>query len=145
MLCAGTMRRPGWKTVDANERTKPDYLAWIPPLPEAVTSQKWDEVEWIHGITSVYPWEAERLLVEVKSILVPDGKLVLEQPDFSKADRLEWIFGDPRPHDPLHMNRWAYTPESLTMLLDRAGFSRIEVLPAKHHFPARDFRIECSR
>lgn len=144
MFCAGRMRRPGWKTLDADERASPDFLARIPPLPDGVASQKWDEIEWIHGITSVYPWEAEQLLVEIKNVLIPNGRLVLEQPDFAKADRIEWIFGDPASRNPLIMNRWAYTPESLTGMLMAAGFQNVVVMPAEHHIRERDFRVEAT-
>jgi hypothetical protein len=142
MLCAGLARREGWKTLDANPAYAPDYLASIPPLPDVVRAELWQEIEWIHGITSLYPWDAATLLEEIRAVLVPGGKLVLEQPDLAKADRTEWMFGDPSLRNPLHMNRWGYTPYSLAAALEQAGYPSIEILPAQHHLPARDFRIE---
>ena len=142
MLCAGVTRRAGWKTLDASPERGADYIATIPPLPEEVKATKWDEIDWIHGIAALYPWQAEEALREIRGVLAPDGKLVLEQPDLSRCSTVEWIFGDPTSRDPLHMNRWGYTPISLTGLLLRLGFGRIEVLPAQHHHPERDFRVE---
>jgi len=144
MIGAGVHRRHGWMVLDANPQAGGDYIATIPPLPDAVKAIKWDEIEWIHGITSLYPWDAETVLAELRSVLSPGGKLVLEQPHFHQAkERLEWIFGDAASFkNPLLMNRWAYTPESLVNALRVAGFGSCEILPAQHHKPERDFRIE---
>lgn len=147
MLCAGIVRRDGWKTLDC----KPghDFVATIPPLPEAVKAIQWDEIEWVHGITSLYPWEGIATLIELRNALCKGGKLVLEQPDARKcnaAEHPDWIFGDPKLGEPLHMNKWCFTPETLVAMLNGVGgFSRIEILPAQHHVPARDFRVEAYR
>lgn len=146
ILCAGKTRRSGWKTLDANPTCEPDYVCNIPPLPSEVTSIKWNTVEWIHGITSFYPWEAADLLMEIHEILADDGKLILEQPDFNRvAGRMEWIFGDPTFADPLHMNRWGWSPGSLTAALEIAGYSKVMTGPAKYHNINRDFRAEAWR
>lgn len=146
MLCAGHARREGWKTLDADSSTKPDFWARIPPLPADLWMEAaWDEIEMVHGITSMYPWQARELLKEIKIVLKPDGRLTLEQPNAEIAlasGRIEWIFGDPSYENPFIMNRWAYTPGALSNLLSHAGFTRLEVLPAQHHVPERDFRIE---
>lgn len=143
ILCSGRTRRPGWKTLDANPVHEPDFLCSIPPLPKSVTSVMWDEIEWIHGVTSFYPWDAEKILLELVRCL--SGKLVLEQPDSNMihlAKHPEWAFGDPSLGNPLHMNKWSYSPSSLAHLLGQCGFKEIEILPAQYHSPKRDFRIE---
>lgn len=149
MICAGSMRRPGWKTLDADERTKPDFHALIPPLPFEVHAIKWNEVEWIHGITSLFPWEGLAVLREIRDILAPEGKLVLEQPDARIAAKYllnggdpRWLFGDPADKNPGIMNRWAFTPDALYQTLREAGFSRVVATVARHHVPERDFRME---
>lgn len=141
MLCAGVHRREGWKTLDQNPEFGADFIARIPPLPAAVKAVSWDEIELIHGITSFYPWEAMDLLAGLHDVIAPAGKLILEQPDFRRAIKVEWVFGDPVPRNPLHLNRWGYTPESLAAAVKQAGFRRIVILPAEHHNPLRDFRI----
>jgi predicted SAM-dependent methyltransferase len=143
MIGAGIGRREGWKTLDANPRREPDYLAMIPPLPAGVKAIVWDEIEWVHGITSLYQWDAEAVIKEIHAALAPGGKLILEQPDFSKAiARVDWIFGDPALKDPLHMNKSGWTRNSLAQLLQVAGFSKIHIMRAHYHLPERDFRIE---
>lgn len=146
MLGSGIFKRDGWKTLDCNPVHHPDFLATIPPLPDAVKAVDWDEIEWIHGITSLVPWEGEQVLLEIYSVLPEEGKLVLEQPNFTKAHATkEWVFGDPLLRNKEHMNRWAYEPMDLIELLDRIGYRRITLLPAQHHVPERDFRVEAWR
>ncbi len=143
-----TGRREGWKTLDCKPGA--DYVALVPPLPREVRNQMWDEIELIHGIGQLYPWDGEALLKEIRTILKPDGVLILEQPDMSVAaaqvtsfrPKAEWIYGDPGPRDPLHMVKWGYSPQSLSELLSFCGFTRQELKPAQYHVPARDFRIE---
>lgn len=141
LLCSGSMIREGWKTLDAAGDV--DFLCSIPPLPPLEESL--DEAELIHGIASFQPWEAKQLLEDVYSALNPGGKLTLEQPDLRVVcgiGRPQWIWGDPVPQNPMHMNKWGYTPCSLSALLQDVGFTRIRVLPAQYHIPERDFRIE---
>ena len=141
MICAGSVRREGWQTLDC----KPgyDFVTILPHIPREVSAIQWDEMEWIHGITSLYPWDGESVLVELRRCLKDGAKFVLEQPDFNKAkERVEWVFGD---GEPMNRNKWAYTPESLTALLLKCGYSLVEILPAQHHLPTRDFRAEAYR
>lgn len=150
ILCAGPTRRSGWQTLDSSPVHGPDICATIPPLPPVVKLIKWDAIELVHGITSFYPWEAQQLLGEIRNVLEPDGVLILEQPDvdivaaslIGSSAKVRWMFGDPSYKDPAFMNKWGYTPASLTAALNEAGFTRIEVKPAQYHLPSRDFRIE---
>ncbi len=141
IMAGVTGHREGWKTLDCKPGA--DYVALVPPLPREVRSQQWDEIELIHGIGQLYPWDGEALLKEIRAILKPDGVLILEQPNFVIASsEPEWTYGDPGPRDPLHMVKWGYSPQSLCELLSFCGFTRQELKPAQYHVPARDFRIE---
>lgn len=145
MLGAGGYRRDGWKTLDVDRRKEPDFVCELPNLTPEVKAIQWDQIEWIHGITSLTRWDAETVLVELRKILAPGGKLVLEQPNFLRAmesRRPDWLFGDPSLKNPFHMNHWSYAPEELLGMLKAAGFRRAEILPAIHHVPDRDFRVE---
>lgn len=149
LLFAGAVRRDGWVTLDGNPDRGCDITALVPPLPPEVTERRWDAVEWVHGIGSIYPWDAATLLAELRAVLSPDGVLMLEQPDaglVAQAMLLNprfvwWMFGDPSFREPLHMNRWAYTPASLEAAVREAGFTRVDVVPPRRH-PERDFRLE---
>jgi hypothetical protein len=151
MLCAGMTKREGWLTLDSNPANTPDILDTIPPLPEQVLSEKWDEIEWIHGIGSLHTWEAKEVLGQIQRILNPNGLLVLEQPNLISVAReilydpskTWWMFGDPTHRNPAMMNRWCYSPASLTEMLKEFGFSRVSVFDAQHHGATkRDFRVE---
>lgn len=145
LLCSGPTSREGWRRLDANAKFSPDFLASIPPLPTDVAAVKWDVVELIHGITSFYPWDAEQVLMELRAVMADGGTLILEQPDASKCDPAtypEWLFGNPQFKNPMHMNRWAYTPDRLTRLVNKCGFPIVRIFEAQHHNPQRDFRLE---
>ncbi|OGO27212.1 MAG: hypothetical protein A2W33_04340 [Chloroflexi bacterium RBG_16_52_11] len=145
---AGIHHPEGWHTLDCDPATTPDILATIPPLPPEVLCHSWDEIKWIHGITSLYPWEAEQVLREIQGILFPGGKLVLEQPDLDlvlRHGKVEWLFGDPSHKNPLIMNKWAYSPDTLSELVRHCGFENIEILPATYHNAVRDFRIKARK
>lgn len=160
LLLSGPIKREGWYTLDANPAFKADYVRPVPPLNMAPESL--DEVELIHGISVFHKWEAEQLLRELYVALVPGGKLILEQPNIQFAAEVlagtrppivgtdpgqsdMWvIYGDPGPREPLHCNKWGWTPKTLTDALVEAGFSAegITEKPAQSHVPGRDFRIE---
>lgn len=148
MLCAGTTKREGWKTLDCNGIHMPDYIATLPAIPDTVRKVEWDEIELIHGITSFHLWEAWQLLREIHLCLAVGGKLVLEQPNleyilaFNRPVRLEWLFGDPLLKNPAHMNKWAYSPSSLGAMLTKCGYQDLAFKEAQHHNLLRDFRVE---
>lgn len=155
-------RRSGWTTLDGSG--KPDILATVPPLPEQVTAQLWDEIEMIHVIEHFPLWEARDILLSCWQILKPGGKLVLEQPNIEYAAKVllgqerkprghkdqfdMWpLYGDPSHKDRSYCHCWGYTPKTLTDELLRVGFNpdAISTLRARSHFPVRDFRIEAVR
>ena len=162
MIGAGRTRRKGWTTLDADPRSRADIIAAVPTLPTEVTSTKWDEVEMIHVIEHFYLWEARQLLREIRGVLAPGGKLVIEAPNILYAARVlcgieqprnhsgqfdMWpMYGDPRHRNPLFGHRWGYSPNSMRSELVMAGFDEdaIVVKHARHHVPVWDFRVECS-
>lgn len=160
LLLAGDMRRPGWKTLDANPVCGPDILRTLPPL--AVEAGSCEEIELCHGIGHFFKWEAEALLHEIYLALAPGGMLTLEQPNLMYAARVlvgledpipgtvpgqcdMWpLYGDPNHKDQLHGIKWGWTPETLTDALVVAGFKRewVRGAEARYHLPVRDFRLE---
>lgn len=145
MLCSGIHKREGWLTLDADPANHADFCETIPPIPQCLAAREWDEIEWVHGISSLYPWDGLEVLKGLRKIIKPDGVLILEQPDFNKliqGERVNWFFGDPGPRNPLIMNRWAYTSFTLGAMLQESGFTRCQPMEAQHHVPSRDFRIE---
>lgn len=144
LLCAGSTRREGWKSLDMKGG---DYQAVIPPLPIDVLAVQWDEIEWIHGINAFYPWEGNQILHALHVCMRPGGLLVLEQPNFDMLREMDdapvqWFFGDPGPKDQYHMAKWCWSPMALTAAVQAAGFRDAQIKPAEHHVPSRDFRLE---
>lgn len=163
MIGTGTETRrykqDGWVTLDANPKWGPDILATVPPLPDEVTSNKWDEVCGIHFIEHIYLWEARQLLAELYEVVAPGGKLILEQPNIEYAAKALlgkvtvpahdakfyhiWaLYGDQGTKDPLWCHKFGYTPDSLSEVAETAGWDKVVILPARYHRPVRDFRLE---
>lgn len=169
ILGSGDWHWEGWTTVDANPANAPDFVAALPPLPDAVARQRWDTIMAIHFIEHIAVWEAESLLRDCYSILNDGGKIILEMPNIEYCAKVllglvqelpqdvsgeyagqfsTWgFYGDPNHHDVLMLHRWGYSPRSITELLVKIGFKigDIEVLPAIYHRPIRDMRIEARR
>lgn len=117
-------------------------------------TQQWQIVEMIHFLEHLYLWDARAQLRQIRAVLVPGGKLVvevpnigyaacvlcgLEQPPRGAAGQFDmWpLYGDPSHQNPLFGHRWGYTPESLVEELVGAGFARdpIRVFGACIIFP----------
>lgn len=164
LIGAGADKRPGWVSLDANPAHAPDHVAVVPPLPAAVRDTSWDVIEADHFIGLVFRWAVVELIQEFYQALASTGMLVLEQPNIeycarvllgletppaATADQFSYwgFYGDPTHRDPFHSYRWGYTPQTLSDVLVEGGFQRdrIAVLPALHHQPRRDFRIEARK
>lgn len=164
MIGAGGSRAAGWKTLDADPRSRADYIAEVPPLPDEVKSERWEAIEMIHVIEHFYQWDAMTLLRECFDILEPGGRLILEAPNIEFAAAVIaglvkppkgspgqfdlWpLYGDPTRRNPLYGHRWGWSPSSLSKALVDVGFneSNVVTMRAKHHFPIRDFRVEARR
>lgn len=142
-LMSGIFKPSGYVTLDGEHTA--DIQATVPPLPPAVWETEWNEVLWLHGPAQVYPWQLNEMLRDIHDVLIDSGKLIMETPHREKvlaSGRPEWVFGDPEPCEPMHMTKWAYTPEELVLMARAAGFRFVTVLPAEFHVPGRDFRIE---
>lgn len=158
-------RRDRYITVDGQHGA--NYLAHIPPLPDAVFDYTFDMVEAYHFWEHLYLWEAEQLAREVCSVLAPGGVLILELPNLAKCCEMilhpekipvkddaprhpdprftVWgIYGDQEGHagNVFQAHKWGYTPESLMKQLLDAGFKKAQVLPPTRGQWERDMRIE---
>lgn len=157
-------KREGWVTLDAHPRSNADIVGGVPPLPDAIKDQSCEAIEMIHFLEHLYLWDARELLVACHRALKVGGKLIIECPNIEYAARVlcgvespprgapgqfdMWpLYGDPNHKDPLYGHRWGYTPESLERELKSVGFQRLGIcrLPARSHFPVRDFRLEATR
>lgn len=166
-LGCGDKILPGYINVDFAESRKgntPDVIADLRKMefPEGYA----DEIMAIHVIEHFYVWEAEEMLQHWRSILKPNGVIVLECPniltaaknlvanpiDASRADgkagqNAMWpLFGDPGWRDPLMCHKWGYTPHTLIELMKKCGYKSVRQEKAmfKQREP-RDMRIVGAR
>jgi predicted SAM-dependent methyltransferase len=165
-VCSGRHVLDGWTNVDAvvsnhpkARGKKPEILADMRsiPLPDGCA----DELMCIHGIEHVLPWEAEDAVREWHRLLKVGGTLVIECPDLIKCCKnvisgykvkdkhpdqmgLWGLYGDNTLRDPFMMHRYAYSPSSMTKLLERNGFTKIRSEHPQWHGAGarmRDMRV----
>jgi SAM-dependent methyltransferase len=162
-LGCGDKLLPGYINVDAassRQGIKPDVLCDIRRL-NVFKSNCADIILAVHVIEHFYAWEAIPLLQEWKRVMKPGGKIVLECPNLLSACQMilanpkqasdpgtegrfgMWpLYGDPQWQDPLMCHRWAYTPKSLQLVCQRAGFVEVQQEPAEFKLrEPRDMRI----
>jgi len=160
---AGHRRIPGYTGIDAVERPGADIIATADKIP--LGDGCCDEILAVHLLEHMFPWEAPRALAEWHRLLQPGGLLVLELPNLLKccenvlANRVDFgkhpdqlgmwgLFGDNRTEDPFMMHRWAYSPATLTALLQACGFVKVRE-EVTHFHPAgranRDMRLTARR
>ena len=162
-LGCGDKILPGYINIDTASQRKdknPDIVADIRDL-KTIKSSIADEILAVHVIEHFYYWEVIPLLTGWSRILKSGGKIILECPNLLHACQLivnnptksslpdqngqmsMWsLYGDPSWKDPLMCHKWAYTPESLTRVLQQAGFIDVKQEAAKFKLrEPRDMRI----
>lgn len=114
-----------------------------------------DEAMAIHVIEHFYVWEVVDVLIEWRRVLKPGGLLILECPDVLKAasnlvkrtdpqESIWGIYGDPLECNEYMSHKWGWTPETLTLYLQQAGFGKIREADPQWHGKRklRDMRLE---
>ena len=147
-------------TASSRLGNKPDVIADIRDLKNIKTSIA-DEILAVHVIEHFYHWEVSNLLEGWKRVLKTGGKIVLECPNLLYACKMlvddpikaalpgkegqmsMWpLYGDPSWKDSLMCHKWAYTPQSLMLVLKNAGFKDIKQEAAQFKLrEPRDMRI----
>ncbi len=154
---------PGYINIDAavsRAGLKPDIVADIRDLKNIKTGIA-DEILAVHVIEHFFYWEVVSLLSGWRRILKSGGKIVLECPNLLFACQMivnnpekcsqsgkdgqmsMWsLYGDPSWKDPLMCHKWAYTPDSLKLVMKKAGFIQLRQEPAQFKLrEPRDMRI----
>lgn len=161
-------QKDGWTCLDGQSDIGADIVAVLPPLPDEVTSQEWDEICAIHFIEHLFYEDAKELITQIYEVLKPGGKLVLEQANLEyvckvvlgqvqpPTGKYPWMGGNsnwcgiwnlyPQPHmvkgNLLNHHLYGYTPQSLTELVKECGFKTVVIGHAFSHVVERDFKLE---
>lgn len=129
-LGCGNRRQDGFVNVDLHLSHATDYVADIKNLP--CPSASVERIECYHVIEHIPHREVAKYVDEWHRLLEPEGKLVVECPDFDRAveeylagneERLFNIYG--RQRFPGDTHRYGYNSARLKMLLEEAGFSSV--------------------
>lgn len=147
--CGGT-KVAGYVNCDVDPLVKPDVVCPADRLP--FDDESADEIMAIHVFEHFYPYDVPGVLVEWRRVLRAGGRLVLELPDLYKCCKnfitAPWhephgifgIYGDPKYGTEFMLHKYGYTPESLSRILDEAGFRDIRSKRPEYHRGARDVR-----
>lgn len=108
----------------------------------------------IHFIEHLLLWEVAPTLKEWLRCLKPGGELIVELPDAyicmlnvvsGHQDPylgIIGIYGDPTEKREEMLHRWAWSPKTLTKMLESCGYVKIREEVAKYKRPiVRDFRL----
>lgn len=148
-LGCGYRAFPGFINIDMNWTSATDYTCNIAKLPCPDGSV--ERIETYHVIEHIPRPQVEQVLREWHRVLMPDGVLVMECPDFARnieellhgnETSMYSIFGKQRfPGDAHH---WGYTKSTLSELVKQVGFSRVVAPPAQDYHAEREpcIRVE---
>lgn len=153
-LGCGATYRPGYVNVDSSPDGVADVRADAVLLPFRPSTFR--RIEMIHLVEHLGYADALLALAESFRVLAPGGGLVIETPDpeasfrwfldhedqESRAGLLSWIFGMDRPG---YGHRLLYPAGLIGPMLQRAGFTRPRVEPARHHLYAPGLRVTAEK
>lgn len=151
---AGKTELPDYTTVDADESTKPDWVARCWDLP-------WEDqsaiaVESRHLFEHLTLMEAKQTMAEWSRVLRKGGTLTIECPDMSKClmmiqsqepEQLKFglmgLYGDPAGilgmsrYNSFQQHKWAWNPETLSQLMEFYDFVDIKLEPVVQDWRCR--------
>ena len=149
-LGCGGRHFTGYENIDIRKTRTTDLVCNIKKLPYPNNSVAL--IETYHTIEHLPRHDFPRALREWQRVLIPNGKLIIECPDFDKTvqeylvgaeNRLNNIFGLQRFAGDTHL--FGYNFKRLKILLEQAGFSRIMETPPQDSHTNKEpcLRIEC--
>lgn len=126
------LRPTGYKTVDLDEKYKPDYLADACDLTciasnsvsEVYASAILEHISWPKGFKALSEWARVLTIGGELKISVPDMKMLcsLVAQGVNPSHCIGMIYGTERWHNPLEAHQYGFTRETLTEMLHVLGF-----------------------
>lgn len=138
-LGCGRQRKEGFINIDYNKTRATDYVLDVLNLPFPPNSV--EQIENYHLIEHISIKDIRRVLKSWQEILKPEGKLIMEFPDFDKnveaylaghEERLNNVFGAQRFPGDVHLWGWNY--ERMKSELEKQDFVKIrQEKPQDYH------------
>ena len=148
-LACGGIRLPGFVNIDHRHTTATDFVCDVTKLPHL--SDSVELIESYHFIEHISHTKVHAMLREWHRVLKPQGRLVIECPDFDRAieryqagdeQRLKAaIFGLHRFRGDVHL--FGYNFARLKRLLEECGFGSVERRPTQDYHVPDGIRAEC--
>ncbi len=158
-LGCGTKKLRGWINVDALNCPAADVVMDFCDGMKTVPSGVVDTIYWSHGPEHVYPDRLPELMSNLRRILRPGGKLIVATIDLkgiyenrflSSNNGSSWqsaLYGETDSIDPIWAaHRQAFTHESLTTMLTKAGFADVRQwnhVENKEIADLKDYAVTC--
>jgi predicted SAM-dependent methyltransferase len=147
-LCCGDKRLPGFIGVDIRAEVSPDIIASVEDLSIFSTASA-SEIYFCHGPEHLSHNQIGSCLCEIRRILMPGGTLRLAMPDFDRLVNLyvdkivsfqdihPALYGGQEYPENVHFS--GHNMQSISQLLTKSGFVKIERYDAKSFLPVDYF------
>lgn len=147
-LGCGGIKLPGFVNIDHRHTRATDFVCNVTKLPHLSNSV--ELIESYHLIEHISHTKVHAMLREWHRVLKPQGRLVIECPDFDRAIEryrageehcLMSIFGLHRFPGDVHLFGYNFT--RLKRLLEECGFGAVERHPTQDYHGPDGIRAEC--
>lgn len=129
-LCAGDRLQEGFKHHDVKAMDGIDYVCDLFDIKNHVPEGSCDEIHFTHALEHFPTAQTEEVLLLIRSLLKPGGKLYIEVPNFAwharlvaegrDKDAVYYAFGGQL--DQWDFHKTGFTPKILKEELEFAGF-----------------------
>lgn len=138
ILCAGTRLIEGFKSHDVKSLEGIDYVCDLHDIERFIQAGSCEDIHFTHALEHFSRKETPVILDIVYRLLMPNGKLYLEVPNFKwhseliaqgkDRDAVYYAFGG--QEDEWDFHKTGFTPKILQEELEDAGFREIRIQDA---------------
>lgn len=135
VLCANVRQIKGWKHHDIFPLEGIDYVCDLLEIEKHIAHESCDEIQFTHALEHFPQKDTQKILLLIKSLLKPNGKLYIEVPNFmwhaslliegKHREAVYYAFGGQLDEYDFHKTGFTYL--ILKEELVKAGFRNIEI------------------
>lgn len=135
VLCANERQITGWTHHDVLPLKGIDIVCDLYDIEKHVQPESCDEIQFTHALEHFPQKETQKVLLLIRSLLKPNGKLYIEVPNFmwhasllvegKQREAVYYAFGGQL--DEYDFHKTGFTLEILKEELEKAGYRNIEI------------------